>query len=1155
MMKILLSNIAFLLLSTILYCQSPGDTIIVKTFNYSQTYGINQWSPGIRDTMIDFPNDSNLSFEKIILKYNMRCKDGLVSPPISGQTDIGCGEWDINCHTYLYDSTRVDSIFSTHPSHYISNFSDIVFPYNSNPHYNYYQYNQQDNSPTAINSEDIFNLGAADQSVSPALPAEEHSAKSVYLYTAQELIDAGFQAGEIDGLRMTANANSQLQFLRISLKLTSDTEITPGNYSNTGFERVYFKNTSIQNGDNSFYFDDPFTWDGSSNLLIEFSFTNTEKSSPLSFEGSETEQTNALHGVNGYYINTSATGVLDLPGEGLSTISNEITISFWARGDEGVSTVNTSILEAGDASNLRQVNIHLPWSNSQIYWDCGNDGSGYDRINKAASANELQKVWNHWSFVKNAGTGEMKIYLNGTLWHSGSGKTKPIDIKTFILGSSRGFSNFYRGDIDELRIWNKELSQEEISEWMHRSLDPSHPKYGNLVAYYPLSEGEGNAVMDHSTFAQSADFVNPPQWNFTRGNELNRIFKLPAERPQIQILSGDYTFSNMPETVLDSLVIPPHIVNTYEIVTNYGTIENDIANIIKTEYLWLASEYYLFDGETGDVLDAFDIEEEDLIGIYDLPFIQRYPAKIQLMSFVTPYGINLDLGPEGKTWTFDVSDFEPILKGNKRMTVEAGGQWMEDMDIQFLFIVGTPPRKVLNYQNIWRVQSRGYAQILSNQFFPPVEFKLDPTASQYKIRSVISGHGQEGEFIPRNHYINIDGAAEEFIWEVWMECAENPVYPQGGTWIYDRAGWCPGFPTMVSEFELEDLANPGEEIKIDYGMYTAAGSSNYWVSNALVSYDEPSFDLDASVIDVIAPTDKVEYSRLNAVCANPIVTIQNTGKNELESLLIEYWINDGEKASFTWEGSLDFLEKEDINLPSPKSLWMSASSSDNTFHVSISQANGASDEYALNNLYNTKFDMPDLLPDEIVVWFKTNNAAFESRYDLYDDAGNKIFSRSGMSNNTNYRDTFDLSGVCHSLVIKDSGDDGIDFWANNDGLGFVRVTTLDGEILHYVEGDFGDSYIYNFSVDPTVGIKEQVTEHKGLKLYPNPATNRLIVEGPFEMRYYKVFNQFGSNVSCPVSASSEGVELNTSALIPGIYYLQYDSGQEKYGYKFVIQRD
>ena len=33
-------------------------------------------------------------------------------------------------------------------------------------------------------------------------------------------------------------------------------------------------------------------------------------------------------------------------------------------------------------------------------------------------------AWHHWAFVKDAVTGDQQIYLNGVLWHSGTGLTR-----------------------------------------------------------------------------------------------------------------------------------------------------------------------------------------------------------------------------------------------------------------------------------------------------------------------------------------------------------------------------------------------------------------------------------------------------------------------------------------------------------------------------------------------------------------------------------------------------------------------------------------------------------------------------------------------------------------------------------------------------------
>ena len=121
MLKKLISLFFFIICFTA-HSQNAGDTITIQTFDYSST---------TRDTMINFPNNS-LTYEKIIMSYNMRCKDDVVNT--SGSiNNIGCGAWDYSCHTNIHDSSRIDSIRAKTASHLISNFSGNVYPYSISP--------------------------------------------------------------------------------------------------------------------------------------------------------------------------------------------------------------------------------------------------------------------------------------------------------------------------------------------------------------------------------------------------------------------------------------------------------------------------------------------------------------------------------------------------------------------------------------------------------------------------------------------------------------------------------------------------------------------------------------------------------------------------------------------------------------------------------------------------------------------------------------------------------------------------------------------------------------------------------------------------------------------------------------------------------------
>jgi hypothetical protein len=138
-----------------------------------------------------------------------------------------------------------------------------------------------------------------------------------------------------------------------------------------------------------------------------------------------------------------------VPAAAFAAVSNEITIMLWQNGDPTIQPQNGTIFEGVNALNQRVLNVHLPWSNSNVYWDAGYDG-GYDRINKLASAGDFEGQWNHWAFTKNCTTGEMKIFLNGQLWHTGSNLDNlMLDIQRFSIGGATSWSNFYNGSIDE----------------------------------------------------------------------------------------------------------------------------------------------------------------------------------------------------------------------------------------------------------------------------------------------------------------------------------------------------------------------------------------------------------------------------------------------------------------------------------------------------------------------------------------------------------------------------------------------------------------------------------------------------------------------------------------------------------------------------------
>lgn len=363
----------------------------------------------------------------------------------------------------------------------------------------------------------------------------------------------------------------------------------------------------------------------------------------------------------------------------------------------------------------------------------------------------------------------------------------------------------------------------------------------------------------------------------------------------------------------------------------------------------------------------------------------------------------------------------------------------------------------------------------------------------FKLRSQISGHGQEGEFIPRNHTLTIDGSTS-FTRQVWKACADNPIYPQGGTWIYDRAGWCPGAAVDVFESDITPYVTAGQQLPVDYSMTYIAnpGSTNYRVNHQLVSYGPPSFSVDAAIDAIKSPSKRTEYMRFNPVCDDPVVILKNTGAQPLSSVIFTYGREGGAVSTYQWNGTLAFLEKEEVVLPAPD--WMT--SSVDRFHVSISSPNGIQDPYPANDTASTSFNSTDTYYGRFVVEYKPNNYPAENTYTISDASGNVLHTRTANVAGFILRDTLNLPTGCYKLYMSDSGDDGLSFWANsNQGSGYLRFRAAAGSaILKSFQPDFGNNINYQFTMNYVLPVEEIAERIDEVTVFPNPSN------GSFQLR-------------------------------------------------------
>lgn len=549
--------------------------------------------------------------------------------------------------------------------------------------------------------------------------------------------------------------------------------------------------------------------------------------------------------------------------------------------------------------------------------------------------------------------------------------------------------------------------------------------------------------------------------------------------------------------------------------------------------------------ETGQYsyFTRYDTVSRNPVVVVAVPDSTEIIEDMELGRVITPYGNYMANSRNGfdNNWShryvFDVTDYVHLLQDTCQIRAHYSG-WSSgfSVSLQFDFIEGTPPRDILSIQNIYRGSSNyTSSNDFETNFFIPKTVTAPTNAVGARVFSTITGHGFNNnvscaEFCQRQYTVQTNGTllGNALIWK--DDCGTNPIYPQGGTWVYDRAGWCPGSKGDIHEFEWSNFTQGANTIDFDMQNYSWTGTQtpSYTVDAHVVFYGANNFTNDASLLEVMAPNNREEYALKNPSCGNPVIRVKNLGGAPITTLTIEYGLSGAGQCTYAWTGNVPFLGEVDIELPTLQ--WQGAHSADPTFTATILTVNGTADEFPQDNTMKTRYEVPEILTYPfLLLGINTNNNPNETDYTLKDAAGNIVFQRTqgSMLANTLYKDTIFLSDGCYTLTVNDAGGDGLSWWANTgQGTGSIRFFNPIFTFLTVknFEADFGNSFEYRFvwnSVDsiqsacnPVIGTTDlgEAMELSHL-LYPNPTTGHCTVEigSIYEQSYTcTVYNMVGN---------------------------------------------
>jgi hypothetical protein len=202
--------------------------------------------------------------------------------------------------------------------------------------------------------------------------------------------------------------------------------------------------------------------------------TTASDSSGNGYDGTLIAGASWAPGKIGGAVNFNHVGCVDIPVGWLSSIIDQITIAWWAKGG-AIEPTNTTMFSTTGVATINDPTdgLFMDYYGEKMSWRAPYpDQAGY------YPSISQYKEWNHYAYTKDRNTGEMKLYMNGSVVNATAGNFLPM-VPTgapFVgwayatiggrhggAGGGQWYDTFYNGMLDDVRIYNTVLSESEIN--------------------------------------------------------------------------------------------------------------------------------------------------------------------------------------------------------------------------------------------------------------------------------------------------------------------------------------------------------------------------------------------------------------------------------------------------------------------------------------------------------------------------------------------------------------------------------------------------------------------------------------------------------------------------------------------------------------------
>ncbi len=141
---------------------------------------------------------------------------------------------------------------------------------------------------------------------------------------------------------------------------------------------------------------------------------------------------------------------------------NEVTVSFWAKGEDLPTHTLAFYFDGRELTNRTTILSGNVTGTADIAFTSQTDGED-TLVFDTNDTSQYEGVWNHYAFVKDAEKGIQRIYVNGIVVAEDQEYTDFSGVENFVIGGNDRDNQIYSGRIDEFKLFTKALTPGEVA--------------------------------------------------------------------------------------------------------------------------------------------------------------------------------------------------------------------------------------------------------------------------------------------------------------------------------------------------------------------------------------------------------------------------------------------------------------------------------------------------------------------------------------------------------------------------------------------------------------------------------------------------------------------------------------------------------------------